>query len=177
MEQISFSMKAAQIITFLENKGVKHVFMVAGGQIMYLTDELYKSKIKPICCHHEQASGMAAEAYARISGFGVVFVTAGPGAINAINGVVGAWVDSSPLLIISGASSGDNVRYMEQNKIRQYGLQGINIRPVVESIVKHFETIRVDTDIEKLMSKSYTLATEGRKGPVWLELPLDVSRS
>ena len=96
--------KAEQVIQFLENKGVKHIFMVAGGQIMFLTDAIYKSKIKPICCHHEQAAGMAAEAYGRVSGLGVVLVTAGPGAINVINGVVGAYVDSSPLLVISGAS-------------------------------------------------------------------------
>ena len=169
--------KAERIIKFLEEKNVKHIFMVAGGQIMFLTDALYKSKIKPICCHHEQAAAMAAEAYSRIAGFGVVLVTAGPGAINAINGVVGAWVDSSPLLILSGASNYANVAWMDKTKIRQHGLQGIHIRPVVSSIVKYFETVSHDTNIEELMDKCYKLATSSRKGPVWLEIPLDISRT
>ena len=169
--------KADRIIKYLQDKGVKHIFMVAGGQIMFLTDALYKSKIKPVCCHHEQAAAMAAEAYSRIAGLGVVLVTAGPGAINAINGVVGAWVDSSPLLILSGASSYANVEYMDKNKIRQYGLQGIHIKPVVSSIVKYFHTVSKKDDITKLMDKCYKLATMPRKGPVWLEIPLDSQRS
>jgi acetolactate synthase-1/2/3 large subunit len=169
--------KSEQIIKYLEDKGVKHIFMVAGGQIMFLTDALYKSKIKPICCHHEQAAAMAAEAYGRVKGLGVCLVTAGPGAINAINGVVGAWVDSSPLLILSGASSYFNVAYMDKTKIRQHGLQGIHIKPVVQSIVKYFKTVEKETDIEKLMDKCYKLATTARKGPVWIEVPLDIQRS
>ena len=169
--------KAERIIKFLEDKGVRHIFMVAGGQIMYLTDALYKSDIKPICCHHEQAAAMAAEGYSRVAGFGVCLVTAGPGAINAINGVVGAWVDSSPLLILSGASSEANVAWMEKTKIRQHGLQGIHIKPVVSSIVKYFKTMKKTTDIEALMDKCYKLATTARKGPVWLEIPLDTSRT
>ncbi len=169
--------KAEQIIKFLEHKGVKHVFMVTGGQIMFLTDVIYSSSIKYICCHHEQAAGMAAEAYGRISGLGVVLVTAGPGAINVINGVVGAYVDSSPLIVISGASSSTNVSYMSKNKIRQYGLQGIYIEPLVKSIVKYFKTVTKNTDMNALMEKCYTLATTGRKGPVWIEIPLDIQRS
>lgn len=169
--------KAESIIAFLEKMGVEHIFMVAGGQIMFLTDAVYKSRIKPICCHHEQAAAMAAEAYGRIMGLGVVLVTAGPGAINAINGVVGAWVDSSPLLVLSGASSYENVAYMEKSKIRQHGLQGIHIKPVVSSIVKYFHTITKDTNIYMEMEKCYKLATSARKGPVWLEVPLNISRT
>jgi len=169
--------KAEQVIQFLENKGVKHIFMVAGGQIMFLTDAIYKSKIKPICCHHEQAAGMAAEAYGRVSGLGVVLVTAGPGAINVINGVVGAYVDSSPLLVISGASSSFNVSYMRKTKIRQHGLQGIYIEPIAKSITKFFYSVKKDTNMKTLMNKCYTLATTGRKGPVWLEIPLDIQRT
>jgi acetolactate synthase-1/2/3 large subunit len=169
--------KSEQIIKYLEDKGVGHIFMVAGGQIMFLMDALYKSKIKPVCCHHEQAAAMAAEGYSRVSGFGVCLVTAGPGAINAINGVVGAWVDSSPLLIISGASTGANVDYMEKSKIRQHGLQGIHIKPVVSSIVKYFKTVKKNTNVEELMDRCYKLATTARKGPVWIEVPLDISRT
>jgi acetolactate synthase-1/2/3 large subunit len=169
--------KSETLIKYLEDKGVKHIFMVAGGQIMFLTDALYKSKIKPICCHHEQAAAMAAEAYGRVSGLGVCLVTAGPGAINAINGVVGAWVDSSPMIIISGASTYTNVAHMEKSKIRQHGLQGIHIKPVVSSIVKYFETVSKETNMKKLMDKCYKLATSPRKGPVWIECPLDTSRT
>ena len=169
--------KAEQIITFFQDKGVKHIFMVAGGQIMFFTDAIYKSNIKYICCHHEQAAGMAAEAYGRIAGLGVVLVTAGPGVINVINGVVGAYVDSSPLIILSGATSATHVSYMSKNKIRQYGLQGIYTEPLAKSIVKYFETVTKGRDITTLMNKCYKLATTGRKGPVWLEIPLDVQRS
>lgn len=169
--------KAEKIIKYLEDKGVKHIFMVAGGQIMFLTDALYKSRIKPICCHHEQAAGIAAEAYGRVAGLGVVLVTAGPGAINVINGVVGAWVDSSPLIVLSGASSYENVAYMDKTKIRQHGLQGIHIKPMVQSVVKYFKTVDKKTNIEKLMDKCYKLATSARKGPVWIEVPLNISRT
>jgi len=169
--------KAEKIIKFLENKGVRHIFLVAGGQIMFLTDAIYKSRIKYVPCHHEQAAGMAAEAYGRISGLGVVLVTAGPGGVNVINGVVGAYVDSSPLLILSGASSEFNVIQMAKTKIRQYGLQGIYIEPLAKSIVKYFKTVTRRTNIEALMEKSYKLATTGRKGPVWLEIPLDVQQT
>lgn len=166
------------IIKFLNDKGANTVFMITGGQAMFLNDAIYRNKkIKPIFTHHEQAAAMAAEAYGRITGdIGVAMVTAGPGSINALNGVVGAWVDSSPMIVISGQSALSNVLHMEKTKIRQYGLQGIYIKPLVESITKYFVTI--DDPIKTLyyMEKAYFLATTDRCGPVWIEVPLDIQR-
>ena len=134
---------AEYIIKFLSDRGVDTVFMITGGQAMFLNDAVYKDKkIKPIFTHHEQAAGMAAEACGRISGkLGVAMVTAGPGAINVLNGVVGAYVDSAPVMIISGQSSYATVSYMQETKIRQFGLQGINIAPIAKTVTKYFKTI------------------------------------
>jgi len=166
------------IITYLKEKKVSTIFMVAGGQAMFLNDAVCRTKqISPIFTHHEQSAGMAAEAYGRISGkLGVVMVTAGPAAINVLNGVVGGWTDSSPMMVISGQSPLPNVKYMEKTNIRQFGLQGIYIKPLVESITKYFVTVEDPANIAYYMEKAYYLATTGRFGPVWLEIPLDIQR-
>lgn len=166
------------IISFLAQKKVDTVFMVAGGQAMFLNDAIYNNKqITPIFTHHEQAAGMAAEAYGRISGkIGVAMVTAGPGAINVLNGVAGAWTDSAPMMVISGQSALSNVTYMEKTNIRQYGLQGIYTKPLATTITKYFVTVQDPANIAYHLEKAYHLATTGRAGPVWIEVPLDVQR-
>lgn len=166
------------IIKYLTEKGVNTIFMVAGGQAMFLNDAVYRShKITPIFTHHEQAAGMAAEAYGRIAGtIGVAMVTAGPGAINVLNGVAGAWTDSAPMFVISGQSALSNVTYMERTNIRQYGLQGIYTKPLATSITKYFVTVDDPTTIAYHLEHAYHLATTGRAGPVWLEIPLDIQR-
>src|SRR3990167_3245048 len=113
---------ADYIVKFLSEKGVRTIFMVTGGQAMFLNDAVYRNrKIKAVFCHHEQAVGMAAEAYGRINGkLGVALVTAGPASVNVMNGVVGAWVDSSPMLVLSGQSPLTFVQYQQKHKIRQY---------------------------------------------------------
>jgi len=158
---------------FLEDKGVKHIFTVPGGHAMFLNDALFSSKIKPIFCHHEQAAGMAAEAYGRIAGLGVCMVTAGPGVINVLNGVVGAWCDSSPMIIISGTNYSNEVAYLKKNKMRQVGLQGVNTEAIVTPITKYFVTL-TGKDLKNVLSKALKEATTGRKGPCWIECPLDV---
>ena len=158
-----------KIIKFLESKNVRHAYVVTGGHSMYLNDALFRSKIKPIFCHHEQAAAMAAEAYGRISGIGVVMVTAGPGVVNCLNGVVGAWVDSSPLLVISGANYSQEVDYLKKNNMRQVGLQGVNTEAIVSSIVKKYFQVETGDEIKE----AYEIATTDRKGPCWLEVPLD----
>lgn len=169
---------ADYIINFLQNKGVDTVFMITGGQAMFLNDAIFRTpKIKPIFNHHEQASGMAAEAYSRISGkLGVAMVTAGPGAINVLNGVIGAYVDSAAMMVISGQSSYATVSYMQETKIRQFGLQGINITPIAKTITKYFKTIDDPAKIKYYLEEAYFQATSGRTGPVWIEVPLDVQR-
>lgn len=166
------------IFKFLTDKGADSLFMVAGGQAMFLVDAVAQNKkLKPICTHHEQAAGMAAEAYARITGkLGIALVTAGPGSINIINGLVGGWTDSSPMMIISGQSALSSVQYQQKTKIRQYGIQGINIKPLVESATKFFITIDDPAKILYYMGEAYHLATTGRPGPVWIDVPLDVQR-
>lgn len=170
---------ADYIIKFLEEKGVSTVFMVTGGQAMYLNDAIKRSsKIKPIFNHHEQASGMAAEAYSRVSGkLGVAMVTAGPGAINVLNGVVGGYVDSAPIMVISGQSSLATVSYMQDTKIRQYGLQGINIAPIAKTITKYFITVDDPAKINYYLEEAFFQASSGRPGPVWIEVPLDIQRT
>ncbi|MDP3941915.1 MAG: thiamine pyrophosphate-binding protein [bacterium] len=167
---------ADYIIDFIVKKGVDSIFMITGGQAMFLNDAVYRNKqIRPICMHHEQAAGMSAEAYARFTNkIGVALVTAGPGAVNVMNGVVGAWVDSAPLMVLSGQSPLANVQYEEKTKIRQYGVQGINIKPLVQSVTKYFVTIDDPQKVPEYLHKAYYLAKEGRPGPVWLDVPLNL---
>ena len=167
------------IVKFLAERGVDTVFMITGGQAMFLNDAVARTpKMGAVFNHHEQAAGMAAEAYSRIGGkLGVVMVTAGPGAINVLNGVVGAFVDSAPLMVISGQSSSTNVSYMQNSKIRQFGLQGIKIAPIAKTITKYFKTIDDPARVRYYMEEAYFEATTGRTGPVWIEVPLDIQRS
>lgn len=166
------------IVKFLEEKGVNTIFMITGGQAMFLNDAVYRcKKITPIFAHHEQAAGMAAEAYGRLNGkIGVAMVTAGPGAINVLNGVVGAWVDSSPMFVISGQSALSTVSYMQKTKIRQFGLQGINIKPIAQAVTKFFVTVDDPAKILFYLEKAFYLATNERPGPAWIEVPLDIQR-
>ena len=166
------------IFNYLTEKGAESLFMVSGGQAMFLVDAVARNKkLKPICTHHEQSAGMAAEAYARITGkLGIALVTAGPGSINVTNGLVGGWTDSAPMMIISGQSALSAVQYQQKTKIRQYGIQGINIKPLVESATKFFITVDDPSKILYYMGKAYHMATTGRPGPVWIDVPLDVQR-
>ncbi|MBN2831059.1 MAG: thiamine pyrophosphate-binding protein [Candidatus Omnitrophica bacterium] len=166
------------IFKFLSDRGLDTLFMVSGGQAMFLVDAVYQNKkLKAICTHHEQAAGMSADAYGRITGkLGVALVTAGPGAVNIINGVVGGWTDSAPMMIISGQSSLSCVQYQQEHSIRQFGIQGINIKPLVEKVTKYFVTVDDPARILYYMGKAYYLALNGRPGPVWLDIPLDIQK-
>ena len=159
-----------RIIEYLEKRGVGHIFTVNGGHCMFLSNALFNSKIKPIFCHHEQAAAMAAEGYGRISGVGVVMVTAGPGCVNALNGVLGAFADSSPMIVLSGANNSPEIAYMKKHNMRQVGLQGFNIEAVATPIVKKFYQVKTGDEIKE----AYELATTDRKGPVWVECALDI---
>lgn len=170
-------MKVADFIfDFLAKKGADTVFMVSGGQAMFLVDAVGRnSRLKVVCTHHEQAAGMAAEAYGRITGKpGIALVTAGPGGMNVINGLVGGWTDSSPMFVISGQSALSCVRYQQKTSIRQYGIQGIYIQPFVEKATKFFVTVEDPAKILFYMQKAYHLALSGRPGPVWIDVPLDI---
>ncbi|WP_250499856.1 thiamine pyrophosphate-binding protein [Caballeronia sp. GAWG1-5s-s] len=154
--------------------GVKDVFMVSGGGIMYLCDALGRSdKLRYWCNYHEQACAIAAEGYARVTeNLGVCLVTTGPGSTNALSGVAGAFVDSIPVLVISGqVRTGIMADYSYQ---RQVGPQEINITPMTEPVTKHTVTVMNPEDVRYELEKCLYLATAGRPGPVWLNLPLDI---
>ncbi len=166
------------IFKFLNDMGTDTVFMVSGGQAMHLVDAVCQNKnLKTICTHHEQGAGMSAEAYGRLTGkMAVALVTAGPGSVNVINGLVGGWTDSSPMIIVSGQSALSNVQYQDAHPIRQIGIQGINIRPLVENVTKFFVTVDDPHKILYYMQKAYYYAMNGRPGPVWIDVPLDVQK-
>lgn len=167
------------IFDFFQKKGVDTAFMVTGGQAMFLNDAVGKNpNYHIICHHHEQACTMAADAYGRVSNKpAIALVTAGPGALNAINGVAGGYTDSSPMIVISGHTNLHFVQYQAQTRIRQYGVQGINIGPVVSSIVKYFRTIDKPEELHEILEMAYDTAVGGRPGPVWLEVPLDIQKA
>lgn len=167
------------IVKFLADKGVRTIFMITGGQVMFLNDAIYRNKkIRPVFTHHEQAAGMATEAYGRIAGKpAVAMVTAGPGVINVLSGVIGAWVDSSPMIVISGQSALPNVQYMGKTAIRQYGLQGIKTEALAAPFTKYFVTVDNPAKVLYYLARAYYLATHERTGPVWLEVPLDIQRT
>jgi acetolactate synthase-1/2/3 large subunit len=155
-------------------EGVRDVFMVSGGGIMYLCDALGRSKeLRYWCNYHEQACAISAEGYARVTeGLGVCLVTTGPGSTNALTGVAGAWVDSIPLLVISGqVRTGIMADYSHQ---RQVGPQEINIIPMAAPVTKHAVTVMRAEDVRFELEKCLYLARVGRPGPVWLNLPLDI---
>lgn len=165
------------IFQFLADKGVKHVFLVTGGGAMFLNDALGQEKrIKYICNLHEQACAMAAEGYARVSGMpGVINVTTGPGGTNALTGVVGAWLDSIPMLIISGqVKTSTTVSAYPDLNLRQLGDQELNIIDVVRPITKYAKMITSVDDVASELAKAWQICTAGRPGPVWLDIPLNI---
>lgn len=164
------------IFDFLQKKGLTTVYMVSGSSAMWLTDSLYKNdNLKAICCHHEQAAAMAADGYGRIHGIpGTCLVTIGPGATNAITGVAQAYVDSSPMFVISGQANSRLLKYEIDTGIRQNGTQSLNLEPMVSSITKYFAAVMEPEDIRYHMERAYFEAIDGRKGPVWIDVPVDI---
>jgi len=161
----------------LADWGVRHVFLITGGGAMHLNDSIGKEpRIQYVCNHHEQASAMAAEAYARISGRpGVLNVTTGPGGINALNGVFGAWTDSIPMLIVSGQVKRETcLRALGIIGLRQLGDQEVDILAMAESITKHSAFIGDPFLIRYHLERAWHLAQTGRPGPCWLDIPVDV---
>ena len=162
------------VADFIADIGVQHVFLIPGGGAMHLNDGLAKCKrITPVACLHEQAAAISAEAYARVNeNIGVAMVTTGPGATNAITAVAGAWIESVPLMVISGQVKRADM--LRDKLLRQKGVQEVNIISMVESVTKLAMTVEQPEDIRYIMEKAYYLAREGRAGPVWIDVPLDV---
>lgn len=154
--------------------GVGHVFMVPGGGAMHLNDALgLRKDIEFVSTLHEQAAAIAAEAYARVTNnLGVVLVTTGPGGTNAITGVAGAWLESTPCLIISGQVKRADLK--GSLGVRQLGPQELDIVSIVSPITKYAVTVMDPLSIAYELDKALHLARTGRPGPVWLDIPLDV---
>lgn len=167
---------ADYIADFLVSKGIDTVFTVVGGGAMHLNDAFGKcDRLRVIHNHHEQACAMAAEGYARIKEApAAVCVTTGPGGTNALTGVLGAWQDNIPMIVISG-----QVRYsttVENSglNLRQFGEQEYCIVRSVEPMTKYAYMIKDVSEVRQVLEKAYHLSTTGRRGPVWIDVPLNV---
>ena len=168
---------ADYIWKFLADKGVRHVFVVTGGGAMHLNDALGReTRIKYVCNLHEQACTMAAEGYARISGIpGVVNVTTGPGGTNALTGVLGAWLDSVPMIVVSGQiKRATMITACPHLKLRQLGDQEYNIVDAVRPMTKMAKTVMSVEEVPVVMAEAWKLCQSGRPGPVWIDVPLDI---
>ena len=164
------------IAQYLAENGISDVFTITGGGAMFLNDSLgHCKKLKCYYQHHEQACAMAAESYARIKNkLALVCVTTGPGGTNAITGVVGGWLDSIPMLIISGQVRSETmVRYTGLD-LRSMGDQEFDITIVIEGMTKYAELVDDPKKIKYCLHKALIVATHGRPGPCWLDIPLDV---
>jgi acetolactate synthase-1/2/3 large subunit len=167
------------VMRFVADQGVKHVFLVSGGGAMHLNVSLgTESALTAVCNSHEQASAICAEGYSKATNhLGVCMVTTGPGGTNAVTGVAGAWLDSTPTLYISGqVKRPDRMFDAAGNPLgmRQLGNQEIDIVSIVKPITKYAVTVLEPSEIRYHMEKALHVALHGRPGPVWIDIPLDV---
>lgn len=162
------------VISFIAEQDVHHIFLVPGGGNMHLVDSVGKeTRIDFVACLHEQTAAIAADAYAQYSKkLGVALVTTGPGSTNAVTGVAGAWVESVPLLIISGQVKTSDIKPCQE--MRMLGFQETDITTIVQPITKYAVTVKDPETIKYHLEKAVFLASTGRPGPVWIAIPLDV---
>jgi acetolactate synthase-1/2/3 large subunit len=171
-------MKASDyIVKFFEDKGVEYIFGYLGGMISYLADSISKSdRVKFIQVYHEQSGAIAAEGYARATNnIGVAISSSGPGVTNMITGIANAYFDSIPVIYITGQVNTYDYKY--DKPIKQQGFQEINVVDLTKSITKYSKLIDKVEDLPYELAKSYEIAMDGRKGPVVLDLPLNIQRS
>ena len=167
---------ADYIVQTLAEHGVRHVFMVTGGGAMHLNDAFGRAKtMEVVCCHHEQTCAMAAESYFRLTNrLAAVNVTTGPGGTNAITGVYGAHVDSMAMIVISGQVKWETCVRSTGLPLRQLGDQEIDIVRMVESVTKYAVVVQSADSIRYHLERALYLATHGRPGPVWLDVPINI---
>lgn len=170
------------VVRFVAEHGVKHVFLVTGGGAMHLNHSLgAEPSLEAICNSHEQASAICAEAYAKATNhLGVCMVTTGPGGTNAVTGVAGAWLDSTPMVVISGQVKRPDRMFDREGRslgMRQLGVQEVDIVSIVKPITKYAVTVLDPDGIRYELEKAFYLALHGRPGPVWIDIPLDVQAS
>ena len=162
------------VVDFMVKKGMTQVFAVAGGGAMHLNDSFANnSRINITYMHHEQSAAMAADAYFRETNKpAIIHTTSGPGSTNALTGVVGAWIDSIPTIIISGQVQ--THQQINKTKTRQIGVQEADIIKIVKSSTKYSSSIKHSDKIFNELEMAFFKMNEGRPGPVWIDIPLDV---
>ena len=168
---------ADYIARFLVDNGIEDIFLLTGNGAMYLNDGIASQpSIKYYCARNEAASPMMAEAYARLKqSLGAVCLTSGPGSTNAIPGLAEAYVDAAPVLIISGQAPRNHTTHnMGIPGLRSFGTAEIDIIPIVSSLTKYAVMVNSPDSIRYHLEKAVYLATSGRPGPVWLDIPMDV---
>lgn len=170
---------ADYVIQRIVEEGVKHIFLITGRGILYLSDAVAKNEeIQPISVHHEQAAAYAAVAYSQYNDkIGAALVSTGCASTNAVTGVLNAWQDGVPVIFISGQNKlHETVAYTGKN-IRTWGSQEANVIPIVQPITKYANIITDANKIGEEMDKAIYYATHGVKGPVWLDIPVDVQNA
>jgi acetolactate synthase I/II/III large subunit len=162
------------VASFIADQGVRNVFLLPGGASMHLVDSVGRNQdIEYVACLHEQTCALAAEAFAEYSNhLGIALITAGPGGTNAITGVAASWIESSSCLFISGQAKRADM--IGTKGVRSMGHQELDIISVVRPITKYAVTILDPNSIRYHLEKAVYLATHGRRGPVWIDIPLDV---
>ena len=160
------------VAKFLKIQGVDLFFTVTGAGAVRLIHSLSANGIKYVCPHHEQAATMSAIARMRVSGKPAVCVfTGGPGALNSLLGIADAYLDSIPLIVIAGQ---ENSTHLINNKLRGLGIQGLRMTEIVKSITKFSQTIMTGEEAPNILVDAFNSANSGRKGPVFVEIPMDV---
>jgi len=164
------------VADFLVRRGAKDVFLLPGGGCMHLVDSVGKRpELRYVCCLHEQACAFAAEAYGEYTNdLGCALVTAGPGGTNALTGVACAWIESSPCLFLSGQAKRPDLMTAQPQRVRSMGQQEVDIVSLVGSVTKYAAQVSEPNDIRFHLEQACWQAMHGRKGPVWLDIPLDV---
>jgi acetolactate synthase-1/2/3 large subunit len=171
-------MKASDFIAdFLEKKGIKSIFELSGGMITHLLDSIsQRTKIDIITMHHEQSAAFAADAYGRVTGLpGIAMATSGPGATNLLTGIGSCYFDSSPAIFITGQVNRNEQK--GERGIRQLGFQETDIVAMAAPITKACFRINDPDTISEIFEKAFKIATEGRPGPVLIDIPMDVQRA
>ena len=157
----------------IKRLGIKCVFGLQGGAVVHLFDSIEKLGIDVVYTHHEQAASLAAVSYSKSTqNLGCVIVTSGPGSTNAITGLLGAWQDSIPCIFISGQARSDQLSYGK--KVRQIGTQEVNIVDIVKPITKFAKCVLKKDEIHSVFKNAIKIAHEGRPGPVWIDIPVDL---
>ena len=162
------------VVRFLAEAGITRIFMLTGGGCMHLVDSVGRqSGLEYVCCLHEQSVAFAAQAQAEFTGnLAAALVTTGPGGTNTITGLAAAWLDSSPCIFISGQVKRADL--LTRTGVRSMGPQEVDIVSVVRPLTKYAKTLIEPNDVRYELERATYLATTGRRGPVWLDIPLDV---